>query len=53
MLDFIITLLLAALIMLVLASIGVAITMPFHGALVRLRSNYNPKAIGIEGADNR
>lgn len=53
MLEFLITLFLAALIMLVLAAVGVGLTMPFHGALVRLRSNYNPKAIGIEGAENR
>lgn len=36
-----------------LMGLGVALTMPFHGALIRLRANYNPKAIGLEGAENR
>ncbi|GFZ43673.1 hypothetical protein JCM24511_01393 [Saitozyma sp. JCM 24511] len=53
MIDFIVTLLLASTIMVGLMGLGVALTMPFHGALIRLRANYNPKAIGLEGAENR
>lgn len=50
---FFFTLVLASFIMVLLMGIGVAITMPFHGALVRLRSNYNPRAVGLEGVENR
>lgn len=39
--------------MVLLMALGVAVTMPFHGALVRLRANYNPKAVGLEGVENR
>jgi hypothetical protein len=53
MIDFIVTLLLASTIMVGIMGLGVALTMPFHGALIRLRANYNPKAIGLEGAENR
>jgi len=53
MFEFLLTLLLATLIMVVLMGIGVALTMPFHGALVRLRANYNPRAVGLEGTENR
>lgn len=51
--SFIFTLILASIIMVVLMALGVAITMPFHGALVRLRANYNPRAVGLEGVENR
>jgi len=53
MFEFLLTLILATLLMIVLMAIGVAITMPFHGALVRLRANYNPRAVGLEGTENR
>jgi hypothetical protein len=53
MFEFLLTLLLATLLMIVLMAIGVAVTMPFHGALVRLRANYNPRAVGLEGTENR
>ncbi|KAK4687234.1 hypothetical protein P7C73_g2887, partial [Tremellales sp. Uapishka_1] len=53
MFEFILTLLLAALIMIVLMAVGVGITMPFHGSMVRLRANYNPRAVGLEGTENR
>jgi hypothetical protein len=50
---FVFTLVLASFIMVLLMALGVAVTMPFHGALVRLRANYNPKAVGLEGVENR
>lgn len=53
MIDLIITVLLASIIMVVAMAIGIAITMPLHGALVRLRANYNPRAVGLEGTENR
>lgn len=53
MFEFIATLFFAMGIMIVLMAVGVALTMPFHGALVRLRANYNPRAVGLEGTDNR
>ncbi|WWC86382.1 uncharacterized protein L201_001258 [Kwoniella dendrophila CBS 6074] len=48
MFEFLITLILATAIMVSLMAIGVAMTMPFHGALVRLRANYNPHAVGLD-----
>ncbi|WVW82438.1 hypothetical protein I302_104448 [Kwoniella bestiolae CBS 10118] len=48
MFEFLITLLLATSIMISFMAVGVAITMPFHGALVRLRANYNPHAVGLD-----
>ncbi|OCF54207.1 hypothetical protein L486_08119 [Kwoniella mangroviensis CBS 10435] len=48
MFEFLITLLFATAIMISLMAVGVAITMPFHGALVRLRANYNPHAVGLD-----
>ena len=53
MFEFLITLSVAALIMILLMAVGVGLTMPFHGALVRLRANYNPRAVGLEGTENR
>jgi hypothetical protein len=53
MLDFIVTLIIASIIMATLMCVTVAVTMPFHGALVRLRANYNPRAVGLEGIENR
>jgi hypothetical protein len=53
MFEFIITLILAMLIMVILSCIGVLITQPIHGALVRLRANYSPKAVSLDGLDNR
>lgn len=53
MFEFIATLLVAMAIMIALMAVGVALTMPFHGALVRLRANYNPRAVGLEGTENR
>lgn len=50
---FFFTLVLASFIMVMLMALGVVVTMPFHGALVRLRANYNPKAVGLEGVENR
>jgi hypothetical protein len=50
---FFFTLILASIIMVVLMAVGVALAMPFHGALVRLRANYNPRAVGLEGVENR
>lgn len=32
---------------------AVAFMMPFVGALIRLRANYNPRAVGFEGTENR
>ncbi|WVQ82656.1 hypothetical protein IAT38_004788 [Cryptococcus sp. DSM 104549] len=48
MFEFIITLIVATFIMVALMAVGVAITMPFTGALVRLRANYNPHAVGLD-----
>ncbi|WVR05998.1 hypothetical protein IAU60_003026 [Kwoniella sp. DSM 27419] len=48
MFEFLLTLILAIFIMVSLMAVGVAITMPFHGALVRLRANYNPHAVGLD-----
>lgn len=31
----------------------VLVMMPFAGALIRLRANYNPRAVGFDGADNQ
>jgi hypothetical protein len=53
MFEFFLTLLVATLIMIVLMAVVVGLTMPFHGALVRLRANYNPRAVGLEGTENR
>ncbi|ORY32275.1 mitochondrial carrier domain-containing protein [Naematelia encephala] len=53
MFEFLIALVLATLLMIVLMAVGVGLTMPFHGALVRLRANYNPRAVGLEGTENR
>ncbi|EIW72509.1 hypothetical protein TREMEDRAFT_70739 [Tremella mesenterica DSM 1558] len=53
MFEFILTLLLAAGIMVLAMAVGVGVTMPFHGALIRLRANYNPRAVGLEGVENR
>jgi hypothetical protein len=53
MFEFILTVLIASIMMVALMALGVAITMPFHGALVRLRANYNPRAVGLEGTENR
>lgn len=50
---FFFTLILASIIMVALMAVGVALAMPFHGALVRLRANYNPRAVGLEGVENR
>ncbi|ODO07142.1 hypothetical protein L198_00721 [Cryptococcus wingfieldii CBS 7118] len=47
MFEFILTLLLAAVLMAAIMAASVAITMPFSGALVRLRANYNPHAVGL------
>ncbi|KAK8846522.1 hypothetical protein IAR55_005608 [Kwoniella newhampshirensis] len=48
MFEFILTLFLAAAIMIFLMAVGVGLTMPFTGALVRLRANYNPHAVGLD-----
>ncbi|WWD21841.1 hypothetical protein CI109_106329 [Kwoniella shandongensis] len=48
MFEFLLTLVVAAAIMILLMAFGVAFTMPFHGALVRLRANYNPHAVGLD-----
>lgn len=53
MFEFLLTLILAMLIMVVLSCIGVLITQPIHGALVRLRANYSPKAVALDGLENR
>lgn len=53
MFEFLLTLILAMLIMVILSSIVVAFTQPIHGALVRLRANYSPKAVSLDGLDNR
>jgi hypothetical protein len=54
MFEFLLTLLLATFLMITLMGVMVALTMPFHGALVRLRANYNPRAVGLEGGtENR
>ncbi|KAJ9124692.1 hypothetical protein QFC24_003059 [Naganishia onofrii] len=48
------TIILACVFMVVGVFIGTAIVMPFQGALVRLRANYNPKGVGLEsGLDSR
>lgn len=31
--------------------IALAIVMPFSGAIVRLRANYNPRAVGFDDSD--
>jgi len=46
--DFLLALVVASLIMIVAVFVGVAFTMPFHGAVIRLRANYNPKGVGLE-----
>ena len=53
MFEFLLTLILAMLIMVILSCIGVLITQPIHGALVRLRANYSPKAVSLDGLENR
>ncbi|KAL7424809.1 hypothetical protein Q5752_000493 [Cryptotrichosporon argae] len=53
MFEFIVTVLLAMLIMACMMCLTVGLTMPFYGSLVRLRANYNPHAVGLDGTDNR
>ena len=53
MFEFLATLIVASLMMIGIMALLIAITMPFQGALVRLRSNYNPRAVGLEGTENR
>lgn len=36
-----------------LFAVSFIFVMPFAGALVRLRANYNPKAVGFEGSEER
>jgi len=48
-----VTTLVAVCMMLVMIVISVAVTMPFVGSLIRLRANYNPRAVGLEGAENQ
>ncbi|KAL1408022.1 hypothetical protein Q8F55_004819 [Vanrija albida] len=43
---------LAVIIMSMSAAVSIAAFMPFMGALVRLRANYNPKAVGFAGTEN-
>ncbi|KAJ9104692.1 hypothetical protein QFC20_004464 [Naganishia adeliensis] len=48
------TIILACILMIIGVLVGTAIVMPFQGALVRLRANYNPKGVGLEsGLDSR
>lgn len=48
MFDFIITFFIAAAILAAVMALSVAITLPFAGALVRWRANYNPLAVGLD-----
>lgn len=45
--------LLACVIMVIGMFFVVAVSMPFHGAIVRLRANYNPKGVGLEQGESR
>lgn len=52
--EFIVTLIVALFVLLIAMCIGTAFTTPFHGAVIRLRANYNPKGVGLEeGQENR
>jgi hypothetical protein len=53
MANIIVTTLVASLLMLLMITISIAATMPFVGSLIRLRANYNPRAVGLEGAENQ
>lgn len=48
MFDVIFTFFLAIAILAVALALSVAITLPFAGALVRWRANYNPLAVGLD-----
>ncbi len=46
------TIIVASLIMVVSSVVATLIVMPFKGSLIRLRANYNPRAVGFDGTDN-
>jgi hypothetical protein len=50
--NIIITTVVASAMMFIMVLLSAAITMPFVGSLIRLRSNYNPRAVGLEGTEN-
>lgn len=47
-----ITAVLALLIMIIGAAVSTVFVMPLAGALVRLRANYNPRAVGFDDSEN-
>ncbi|GMK57172.1 hypothetical protein CspeluHIS016_0400060 [Cutaneotrichosporon spelunceum] len=49
---FVLTILLACLIMMVWSVVATIIVMPFKGSLIRLRANYNPRAVAFDGSDS-
>ena len=49
MFEFLLILLVASAMVIFATIVSVAITMPLTGALVRLRANYNPRAVGLDG----
>ncbi|BEI86265.1 hypothetical protein CcaverHIS002_0605520 [Cutaneotrichosporon cavernicola] len=50
--NIVLTIVVACLIMMISAVIATIIVMPFKGSLIRLRANYNPRAVGFDGSDN-
>jgi hypothetical protein len=46
------TIIVASLIMVISSVVATLIVMPFKGSLIRLRANYNPRAVGFDGTDN-
>lgn len=52
MAGIVVTVLLASVMMVFASVIGTIIIMPFAGSLIRLRANYNPRAVGFDGMDN-
>lgn len=49
LIELIVAIILTVVIGTVIAGVIVAITMPFIGAMVRWRANYNPKAVELDG----
>lgn len=50
--NIIVTILVACAIMIVSSVVATIVVMPFTGSLIRLRANYNPRAVGFDGTDN-
>lgn len=50
--NIVVTIIVASMIMIISSVIATLIVMPFKGSLIRLRANYNPRAVGFDGTDN-